>query len=273
MNKIISDELFSNLMEQNLVDLLWNTTKLLKTPRPGWTGYMQNIVISDEQTGVLSTTFLPMTDINPATHSCVYMTLKFICSEAEKLNIALPVVTFDRCLWIKAMEVVCNKPEEFPNILIHLGGFHALMSYLGTIGQLLCGSGIEETLKTVLHMLTGKAYSRAITGHIVYEEPIEPMDTDEIQPSLPNLQSLMELYNKLYNGEIAVSEISSSTELLKLSFELQKKKNSLKRQSRTEKLCIMYLDMVDIAKVFIWAERTGNLKMHLQAIKHVLPFL
>ena len=34
----------------------------------------------------------------------------------------------------------------------------------------------------------------------------------------------------------------------------------------------MYLDMVDIAKVFIWAERTGNLKMHLQAVENMLPF-
>ncbi|KAF2898812.1 hypothetical protein ILUMI_07364 [Ignelater luminosus] len=28
------------------------------------------------------------------------------------------------------------------------------------------------------------------------EEHVEPMDTDEIQPSLPNLQNLMELYDK-----------------------------------------------------------------------------
>ncbi len=30
--------------------------------------------------------------------------------------------------------------------------------------------------------------------------------------------------------------------------------------------------MVDIAKVFIWAERTGKLKMHVQAVEHTLPF-
>lgn len=59
---------------------------------------------------------------------------------------------------------------------------------------------------------------------------VEPMDTDEIHLSL---NSLMDLYDKLYNGEITVSEISSSTELLKLSSELQENKNSLKVQSRT----------------------------------------
>jgi hypothetical protein len=68
------------------------------------------------------------------------------------------------------------------------------------------------------------------------EEQMEPMDSDEIQSSLSNLQCLVGFYNKLYNREITVSEISSSTELLKLSSELQEKKNSLNVQSRTAKL-------------------------------------
>lgn len=96
-----------------------------------------------------TTTFLPMIDLNPTSYSCIYSTLKFVCSEAEKLNIPLPVITFDQCLWIRTMEVICSRPEEFPKILIRLGGFHTLMSYLGTIGELLGGSGIEEILQTV----------------------------------------------------------------------------------------------------------------------------
>ncbi|CAH1100854.1 unnamed protein product [Psylliodes chrysocephalus] len=71
MNKIIFEELILNDMKQNLLDLLWDTSKLLKTPRPGWNGYINVVMI----------------DMNPATHSCVYTTLKFICSEAKKLNI------------------------------------------------------------------------------------------------------------------------------------------------------------------------------------------
>lgn len=57
-----------------------------------------------------------------------------------------------------------------------------------------------------------------------------------------------------------------------LSSNLEEKKSSLKVQSRTAKLWIMYLEMVDIAKSFICAERTGNLRMHLQAVEHMLPF-
>src|SRR5205814_680321 len=129
--------------------------------------------LTGEHPGLTTTTFLPMIDPNPTSYSCIYSTLKFVCSEAEKLNIPLPVITFDQCLWIKTKEVVCSRPEESPNILIRLGGFHTLMSYLGSIGELLSGSGIEEILETVYaentvsHMLTGKAYSRSIRGHIL----------------------------------------------------------------------------------------------------------
>ena len=56
-------------------------------------------------------------------------------------------------------------------ILFGLGGFHQLMSFLGSIGSLMEGSGIRRALETVYvpltvgHMMTGKTYSRAVRGH------------------------------------------------------------------------------------------------------------
>lgn len=72
------------------------------------------------------------------------------------------------------MEVICaDERGEFDNVVIRLGGFHTIMSFLGTIGELMGGSGIEEALQivyaenTIPHMLTGKAYSRALRGHFL----------------------------------------------------------------------------------------------------------
>ena len=56
-----------------------------------------------------------------------------------------------------------NKMEIF----VRLGGFHQLMSLLGSIGSLMEGSGLRRGLETVNvpltvgHMMTGKAYTRA----------------------------------------------------------------------------------------------------------------
>jgi hypothetical protein len=56
-------------------------------------------------------------------------------------------------------------------IILRLGGFYTLMSFLGCIGHLMEGSGLKELLcfiyadNTVPQMLTGKAYSRAVRGY------------------------------------------------------------------------------------------------------------
>ena len=47
------------------------------------------------------------------------------------------------------------------------------MSFLGSIGSLMEGSGLSRALKTVYvpltvgHMMTGKAYTRAVRGHMM----------------------------------------------------------------------------------------------------------
>ena len=50
------------------------------------------------------------------------------------------------------------------NIVICLGGFHTIMNFLGAVGHLMKGRGIEEVLvlvfgaSTVEHVLSGEAY-------------------------------------------------------------------------------------------------------------------
>lgn len=80
-------------------------------------------------------------------------------------------VTFDQPLYQKSFEMVKSCSEEFPNVMVRLGIFHLLMSFLGAIGFIMSGSGINEVLNviyaplSVQKMLTGHAYARAIRGH------------------------------------------------------------------------------------------------------------
>ena len=61
------------------------------------------------------------------------------------------------------------------NMVGRLGGFHTMMSFMGSIGTMMKGSGLEEALgnvygpNTVTHMITGKAVSRALHGHFLIE--------------------------------------------------------------------------------------------------------
>ena len=73
------------------------------------------------------------------------------------------------------VEGFSNTVEISLNVVIHLGGFHTLMSYTGSIGTLMDGSGLEAVLQTIYgenpakHMLHGKAIVRATRGHILVE--------------------------------------------------------------------------------------------------------
>jgi hypothetical protein len=69
-------------------------------------------------------------------------------------------------------------------IILRLGGFHTLMNFAGCIGLLMDGSGLQELLSlvyaenTVPHMLSGKAISRAVRGHLLIDSAINALVHD-----------------------------------------------------------------------------------------------
>ena len=126
-------------------DLIWYTGWLAcegEQPRPSWSGFMQKAFSCDgyEKSEVL---FLPIVDLNPSNETCIYSTLLCIENQALQLGIPVPCITFDQPLWIKAVEIIKSKPLK---IVCWLGGFHTMMSFIGSIGFVMKGSGLEEAL-------------------------------------------------------------------------------------------------------------------------------
>ena len=62
--------------------------------------------------------------------------------------------------------------QSFDVVLI-LGGFHTMMSFVGSIGALIKGSGLSQCLEmefgsnTIPKITDGKAISRAISAHFL----------------------------------------------------------------------------------------------------------
>ena len=65
--------------------------------------------------------------------------------------------------------------------MARLGGLHTTLSFLGSIGKFMAGSGIEELLaevyaeNSVEHMLSGKAVSRFLGGHFLVESSLKDL--------------------------------------------------------------------------------------------------
>ena len=115
---------------------------------------------------------LSIISLNPSDETCIYSTVMFIQDQSEKHNKSVPCVTFDQSLWLKATKIIQEKGLP---IVCRLGGFHALMSLLGSMGIMKKGSGLAESFETmygeptVCQMFAGKSVSRALRGHFLVE--------------------------------------------------------------------------------------------------------
>ena len=89
-------------------------------------------------------TLLSMIDMDPSDISRVYSTLKYVAEEARRHDVT-PVLTFDQTLWWKAQLVIaCELANSYlRHIVLRLGEFHTEMSFLGSIGHITAGSGLQ----------------------------------------------------------------------------------------------------------------------------------
>jgi hypothetical protein len=168
------------------LNTIWTAGWLLADGmQPGWSGFMQS-VSRGKHPPASCIDFLPIVNLPPTDVNCVYSTLLFIESQSQNLNIATPCVTFDQPLFLKAMDIALAKQL---NVVIRLGAFHVLLSYLGSVGTLMRGSGLEEILSVlygknvVEQILQGRDYERAVRGHLIVYTALSCLLTNVLLPS------------------------------------------------------------------------------------------
>lgn len=267
------------------VDLLVNVSWSFESERPMWSGIMQSVNIGDHS-GKTSITILPIVNLDPSRLDCVYSTLVYLAKQAEKHQIA-PVITFDQPLYWKAYMIIQSEAEgsHLKNIILLLGGFHTQMSFLGTIGKLCEGLGLEEILETVYatnsvpHILSGKAYSRAIRGHFMIDLALNKLFMEELVPQNTTqsewkrmLAEAEGLFDDLWAKKITLADIESSQVLESIEKERRTFTQTLSIKSRTAKLWLQFMEMISILKSHIRSERTGDWQLQLDAIRGMIPY-
>lgn len=195
---------------------------------------------------------LPIININPSDPTCIYSTLLFVIDQSKKLNVETPSITFDQPLWYKATDIVIEKSLK---IVVHLGGFHTLMSFVGSIGCFMDGSGLECALQTIYgensvkHMMYGKAIARAIRGHIFVDSAlnlnIQKLAIDKL--SSTEINEIEDHCEKVFNKEINASEVSCNA-LEKFNNVIDTLKSEMASKLRTAKLWFQYMDYINYAK-------------------------
>jgi len=270
------------------LDLLWHSGYFFtggSQQRPNWAGFMQE-VSTGEHPSVAEFRMLPLIDLNPNDKSCVLSTLTFVMAQANKIGIRTPVITFDQPLWLKAVEV--SKAHSL-DIVCRLGGFHTIMNFLGSIGCIMAGSGLQEVLETcygpnaVGHMLAGRSVARALRGHYLvqsalYSILLNPEFCPNIADSECEVETLSDgdrdhlhqMYNSVVVDRGQQFDSSDMDCLDKLMQAIVARKDSVTHSSATAQLWVQYIEHVDLLKAFIRAERTGDWDLHLYTLSKMI---
>ena len=131
---------------------------------PEYNGY--NTMVCREQGHMLrkktQIVYLPLIDkapADPATQTSDLLKAQAVTGATGQEYV---IFTEDQQLYKVAVHVMWESQALFSNVYLRLGGMHLLMSYVGSIGSLMAGSGMTEILSEafagVLKMLIGKTY-------------------------------------------------------------------------------------------------------------------
>ena len=278
------------------LNMLWHVYGIKQQPdlpRPNWAGFMQTVCIG-EHPPVSQLYMLPIIDLKPTDETCIFSTLLFLIDQARKFRQSVPCVTFDQPLYIKALDISSAAKLD---IVCHLGSFHTLVNFIGAIGYIMNGSGLEDMMgllygpSTVEYVQSGKAYARAIRGHFIVQDALVQtlllsvisvdcyttgLDPYSMPLPIPGATEAVELIHSLYhhvwNTKFDVHNSSNLDfeNLCQFAVAFRDIKCALSQESRTSQLWIRYIDYVDIIKLFLIAERTSDWTMHLDACQAML---
>ena len=140
--------------------------------RTQWNGFMQLHQHGKSHPGKCQVFMAPIIDLNPSDGNCFYTALLFVQKQATSMNVTTPSVTFGQPLWLKAYEIAKSKQLD---IVVRLGGFHTLMSFLGSIGAVMGGSELDKLLEliyasnSVTHIMSGKVVASSLRAHFLAE--------------------------------------------------------------------------------------------------------
>jgi hypothetical protein len=278
VSSLFPDEL--NPRSQKLsfaLDQLWMALLTLPdanlgAPSPSWGGFMQLASKGEnyERTRIEILPFINRQLTNP---SSIYTALNFSRKQSSLHGMETCFVTFDQPLNAKAIEIVASD-EILQGVVVILGGFHLLVSFMGSVGYIMGGSGLEVLWESVyapasvVHMMTGHAYAHALRAHLLTSVALFTFMMTEMEDKTK--ESLSALHKAII-GQKPV-DLEDEKVMQTLIEKNQQWIKTEKERSRTGRLWLNYMEQVSLIKLFIYAERTGDWALHLNSIRQMISY-
>jgi len=194
---------------------------------------------------------LPFINTPPSNYDTVYTAALQYASELIQLtqkddesNQLRVTITFDQILYWKAREIIATAlpNSQITKCIVHLGGFHLLMSFLGSIGYFMAGSGLKELLcithapLSVDKMLQGHAFARAVRGHLLATTALSNKILDQIQLTEEEKSTVTDILSGFLDEPPALNALNENPIIKKLTEKFGDKLEQLKNNGPTAQL-------------------------------------
>ena len=142
------------------------------------------------------------------------------------------------------------------------------------------GSGIMQLFEevyasnTLEHIMTGKAIARAFRAHIIAHSTLSTILLNAVIDKYGiDISLFKEHYERSLNGETdeeLLHDVRTNEATIFLKNKIAEMRKDIENHSRTDKLWILYMDYVEIMKLFVTAERTSDWELHLFSVSKML---
>ena len=127
-------------------DLAYVLVKMLnnyeESPLPGWTGF--NIMLYEAELPKESRIgYLPVIDNSPTEYSTINAILENGVNIANALQLDHIVMVFDEAVYLKVQQVRWKNELFYNKLIVRLGEFHTIMSFLSAISRLFEDAGLK----------------------------------------------------------------------------------------------------------------------------------
>ncbi|XP_043269016.1 uncharacterized protein Nepl16 isoform X1 [Venturia canescens] len=265
-----------------LIDLIYFYGKHTAPKQtPNWHGFMNNYHANNTDFKISKIIALPFIKAPPSEHTTILTALIDARKRADTNNQKHCFVTFDLPLFMKASEIIAsidaqNDIHNLLSVIPRLGGFHTAMSFLGSIGEIMTGSGLKQAFCTIFaelsaeKALTGHAFSRSVRGHLLVQAALADTIYQKIELTDSERKHLNDSLERVgeENFQIFLTDSMMTNILQKFVAVLE----NLERQGPTNKLWVQYFKLICLFQRFIDAERSGNFDLHIQTVQLMIPF-
>ena len=222
---------------------------------------------------------LPFVNLQPSSLDAIYTVLAFAADKCEQEEQQTCVVTFDQPLYAKAVDMVAAESSDgkLSSVVIRLGGFHLLMSFMGAVGYIMGGSGLKELWSVIYahdsveKMLTGHAFARSLRAHFLTQLALAQIILREVEINEAAGKQLASLHETVMGNATSSDDLNNDPVLAAVLQSVQDVMHEAAATSRTAKLWIQYYHQITLMRRFIRAERCGNWALHLETVREMIP--